>query len=227
MTRGEGRSTIRATSSSPYSEAVHDQPLYGWRQYVGLFADRWWVLVMAVLVCGVTAGALAVRTPKVYESTVKIFVSTASTTGSVDDQRILESISGERVTAYAELVRSRALIADARVDLGLTTPIDQLSRMIRITTTFGPLLRVSARSSRPSDAASLAQAVADRLAALVQRLETPAGHQGSLVRATVLDRAVPPVAPIEPRPIRAVFLGIGLGFGIGCCVVVLEKSLRR
>ena len=88
------------------------------------------------------------------------------------------------------------------------------------------LVVVSAKDGDPQVAAGIANAVARRLAVLIQDLETPL-EEGNMspVKASVVQTAIAPLAPTSPRPLLNLALGFLLGAAAGVGIALLRESL--
>jgi capsular exopolysaccharide synthesis family protein len=121
---------------------------------------RWAALVsLCVLVVGAATYAIGVRLPKIYQSTATVLVAAAD---SGPDAAVSSSgLPPERVVStYAELLKSRAVVEAAIATAGAQLTYDDASRQLDITPRRdAQLIQVTAHSTRPVEAAALANAV--------------------------------------------------------------------
>ena len=121
------------------------------------------------------------------------------------------------------LFRSPQVIDNVSAQLGFEVNPDAVSAESPLDTV---LVVVSAKDRDPQVAAGIANAVARRLAVLIQDLETPL-EEGNMspVKASVVQTAVAPLAPTSPRPLLNLALGFLLGAAAGVGIALLRESL--
>lgn len=195
------------------------------REYLRIFRGRWRLLVLATLVgLGVSALVTLNSTPT-YASSARMFVSTQ---GSTDDAQANQGgqFSLQRVKSYADLLTGQEIarrVVD-RLDLDETPAAlaGQISASSKLDTV---ILTVTVTDPDPKRAQKLAEAVADVFVAYVAELETPPGKDEATIKATVVDPASKPGAPVSPQPTRNLALGLILGLLLGAGVAVLRETL--
>ncbi|MGV9562672.1 polysaccharide biosynthesis tyrosine autokinase [Streptomyces sp. NPDC003480] len=209
--------------------------------FLKALARRWpTVLVCLVLAIGAAFAATALSTP-VYEARTQLFVATR--TG--DDTAQLnqgQSFSQARVQSYAAIVTTRQVTGPVVKKLRLrTTPEELASRITADAPLNTVLIDITVRDTVPRRAARIANAVADRFGDVVERLETPrraAGSEGSAryssrgggvavspVSLGVTQEAVPPLAPVSPRPLLNLAAGALAGLLLGAGLVAVRENL--
>lgn len=201
----------------------------GFRDYLRVIKRQWRLILLFLAVTVALAVVLTVRTTPTYSSSVELFVSTADrgTTQAYEGSLF----SAQRVTSYARLAQSRELSNSVVQQLGLDIPPDDLSR--RITATVVPdtvILDIAVTDTDARRAQQLAQAVAERLTAMVSQLEAPSASTGAPIQANIVDPASLPTTPISPRPLKnlglAALLGLTLGLGSAVLREMLDSSVR-
>jgi capsular exopolysaccharide synthesis family protein len=188
-------------------------------------ARRRWVLIMSCVVAAVGVAALATfqMTPQ-YESSARLFVSTTQQdTGEAYQGSLL---SAQRVTSYADLASGQALSRRVVDKLGLDMEADALTEKIGATVTPDTvILAISVTDPNPEQAQRLAQAVAEELTEFVSELETPPGRANAPIKASIVDDASTPDAPVSPQPPRNLALAAVLGLLLGLGAAVLRELL--
>jgi receptor protein-tyrosine kinase len=200
------------------------------RDYLRIARRRW----MMIVGCMVTALAMAAlvtfqATPQ-YASNARLFVSTAQHDSSDAYQGSL--FSAQRVTSYADLTSGQELASRVINDLGLDMEPSELSE--KISATVVPetvIMEISVTDSNPQQAQRLTQAVAEELTQFVSELETPPGKSNAPIKASVVDAASLPEAPVSPQPLRnlalAAVLGLLLGLGAAVLRELLDTSVKN
>ncbi|MFF3512504.1 polysaccharide biosynthesis tyrosine autokinase [Streptomyces sp. NPDC002573] len=209
--------------------------------FLKALARRWpTVAVCLVLAIGAAFAATALSTP-VYEARTQLFVATR--TG--DDTAQLnqgQSFSQARVQSYAAIVTTRQVTASVVKELHLRTTPEELASRINASAPLNTvLIDITVRDTVPRRAARIANAVAERFRDVVERLETPrraAGSErygkdssrrgetlGSPVSLGVTQEAVPPAAPVSPRPVLNLTAGALVGLLLGAALVAVRENL--
>ncbi|MGV9242480.1 polysaccharide biosynthesis tyrosine autokinase [Streptomyces sp. NPDC003710] len=209
--------------------------------FLKALARRWpTVVVCLVLAIGAALAATGLSTP-VYEARAQLFVATRT----ADDTTQLnqgQSFSQARVQSYAEIVTTRQVIGPVVKRLRLhTTPEELASRITAGAPPNTVLIDITVRDTEPRRAARIANAVAERFGAVVERLETPRRTAGSErvrgyfsrggplpaspVTLGVTQEAVPPSVPVSPRPLLNLAAGVLGGLLLGAGLVAVRETL--
>jgi receptor protein-tyrosine kinase len=199
------------------------------RRYGEVIRRRWKAIVACtLLIVLATVIGLAYAKPT-YSSSVEMFVTTP---GRGSTQAYEGSLfSAQRVTSYAKLAKGQQLARDVVSQLGLAmSPKDLADRVSVDVPTNTVILDIAVTDRRPVQAQRIAQTFAERLAATVATLETPASGTSAAVRLTIVDPANRPTTPISPKPLRdlglALAIGLALGLGLAFIRDMLDSSLR-
>ncbi|MEU6365282.1 polysaccharide biosynthesis tyrosine autokinase [Streptomyces sp. NPDC046931] len=209
--------------------------------FLKALARRWpTVVVCLVLAIGAALAATGLSTP-VYEARAQLFVATRT----ADDTTQLnqgQSFSQARVQSYAQIVTTRQVIAPVVKRLRLrTTPEELASRITADAPLNTVLIDITVRDTAPRRAARIANAVAERFGAVVERLEAPRRTVGSErmrgyfprsgpvpaspVTLGVTQEAVPPSVPVSPRPLLNLAAGVLGGLLLGAGLVAVRETL--
>jgi len=199
------------------------------RDYFDAVRKRWAWVVAAVTIAVAVAALINIRTTPQYATSVTFFVSTSSQ-GSADAYQG-GLFSQQRVKSYATLLtgdRLAAAVAD-RHDVGLTSQQIQ-SRVAAEAVPETVLLRARVTDSDRNRSRQVAGAVATEFVTLVGALEGTPGNGESAVRVDVVAGPVVDPAPVSPRPLRNLGLGLLLGllsgFGLAVLRTVLDTTVR-
>ena len=177
------------------------------RDLIALAWKRRWIVLGVMLVTIAASAPAILARPTEYESTAVVALTPDVTQG----QGLVASDSLSALLAtYAETAKSRVNLSRAQSILGkkLTADID--------TSTEGGsgILRITARTTDPEEAAAAAAATAKAFQ------ESIASNK--LMIATLVDPASPQDSPVQPRPpliftiaaLLGLFGGVLLAFGI-------------
>ncbi|ANH38206.1 Tyrosine-protein kinase YwqD [Nocardioides dokdonensis FR1436] len=206
------------------------------KDYLRILRRRWLMVVASTLIVVGAASAFTFTATPQYQSTARLFVSTygdgGSGSGDVSSAYQGGLFSQQRVSSYAVLVgKSESLAQSVVEDLDLSLSASELRS--KVSATVSPetvLIELSALDADPVQAQAIAQAYAMGLSDLVRKLETPAGADDPLIKASVEDDASLPSSPVTPQPVRnlglAFVLGLLLGFGLAVARELLDTSVK-
>jgi capsular polysaccharide biosynthesis protein/MinD-like ATPase involved in chromosome partitioning or flagellar assembly len=174
---------------------------------------RWVLLVSATLIAGLATFLVARAQTSIYEAETQLLVGPIS--GDFDT---LEA-SRQLAVTYADLVTSRDIrAATARqLDIGELRASDVDATANDLTR----LLTIRARDESPTEAASIANTLAQRLAELSAGKERPQGN------VQVVDPAQPPTDPVAPRVGLLTALGAFAGLLIGLGLLGVRSRFDR
>ncbi len=193
--------------------------------YLRVLARRWRAVVVLGLL-GTVIGALGalVATPQ-YRATSTLFVSLQDLDNTLKLSQG-NSFAQARVRSYAEVVVSPKVTKPVVRGLRLKMTPSQLAQ--KITTevpTETVLLRITVTDTKPSQAARISNAVAERFTRIIADLERPLGAKTSPVRLTVTEPAAKPSVPFSPDLTVNVALGLAVGLVLGTGLAFTRESL--
>jgi capsular exopolysaccharide synthesis family protein len=197
--------STRARASTTRSEVQFtDVVAVMWRR-------RWLVALMVLVSVGLSA-AFAFSQPKRYESTATLALTP-------DVQRGQGFVASDNLAAllgtYAATARGTVNLQRAASILGRSLP-----GTVKTHTKSGTgILKITGRSSTPKGAADTARATADAFRTSIR------GNR--LLVADLVDPAVPPTKPVQPRP--ALIMGVAglIGLLAGALLAFAAERFRR
>ena len=189
---------------------------------------RWRAIAACALIAVTVAAVFTLRQTSMYESTVRLFVSTPSTTNAQTYQDSL--FSQERAATYADIAGSRRVAQKVVEDLDLTmSPALLQSRISSEVVPDTVLLLVNVQDPDPEEAKRLANATGAALISVVDGLESKGGQ--SSVRVLSTGSATLPASPVTPNLYRnlaaALILGLLLGAGFALLREATDTRVRR
>jgi polysaccharide biosynthesis transport protein len=183
------------------------------RDFYAVAMKRRWIVVLVFLLTTALGAAFAFSQPKQYESVATI----AFTPDLQNDPGFVPTDTLDAlVQTYAQTAKSRSVLLRAERALGRPLP-----GSVKTETQQGAgILRVIGRDTDPQGAALTARVVSNTFLDSIE--------QNRLLVASVVDPALPPTTPVQPRPplIIAVSALLGLVAGI-MLAFVLEQFRRR
>jgi len=177
-----------------------------------LWRRKLWIAAVTVAVLAAAYGALQVVSPK-YEATATVAIATKN---SDPNNFFFYTTMDSIVPVYADAVTARTTVNEAARILG-RAPADIRVQVFK----SSPIIRVKARSTKPTLAATSANAVARVLLNRVRRGEIgiPA------LRLTEVDRASIPDTPVFPdRTLTFIVAGL-LGVALGVGAALMRENL--
>lgn len=179
-----------------------------------------WALIIVCIQVGVAAGALlAVWTPRAYTASSDVFVQVTGGS-STSDVAAATNFSQQQARNFSTVATREVVLSPVIEKLQLDTSIARLRDQITTTVPLNStMITISATASTPDDAASIANAVATQLTAVVPDL-TPQVFGESPVRLQVIEGAVSPNRPSSPNTPLYLFLGLLGGLVLASAAVV-------
>jgi len=195
------------------------------KDYIRVIRKRWQIIVAVMLVVVAGAALATALSPKVYEATTRLFVSTS---GSSDSNALLSgsNFTQQRVKSYADVITTPNVLDPVIQTLQLNTTAAKLGDQITATVPLDTvLIEVAVTNTDPRVAAEVADAVGKQFTKTVADLESVTKGQPSPVKVTVVSAPTVPTAPISPKPARNLALGVVLGLLLGLGLALLRDLL--
>jgi len=195
------------------------------KDYIRVIRKRWQIIVAAMLVVVAGAALATALSPKIYQATTRLFVSTS---GGTDSGALLSgsNFTQQRVKSYADVITTPKVLDPVIETLQLKTTAAQLGGQITATVPLDTvLIEVAVTNTDPRVAAEIADAVGKQFTKTVADLESVTKSQSSPVKVTVVSVPTVPTAPISPKPTRNLALGVVLGLLLGLGLALLRDLL--
>ncbi|MBB2911640.1 non-specific protein-tyrosine kinase [Streptosporangium becharense] len=190
--------------------------------YVRLMRRNWPFLLLSLVLGVGTALTVTANTPPKYIATISMLVSGHDREGSLSTAYQAGMLSAQRVHSYANLLSSRRVVSQ------ITHPGDVGRVQANITAEAVPgtvLLRATVTDPDPRRAADLANALGARFAELINQIERPTPASRPTVKVTVVDQASVPGAPISPRPVVNLLMGVLIALLSAMAAIVVRDRL--
>jgi capsular polysaccharide biosynthesis protein len=189
------------------------------RDYIAALR-RYWPTWVGITLAGVVIALAVVQfSPRTYEATAQVFVS-SSAEGAGNPQFVTQ-----RVKSYPDVAVSAAVLGPAAERLDPRPTVRDLRRQV---TAGNPVdtsqINIVATSGDPEDAAAIANAVADRFTGVVEELEQPASGR-SPVALTVTNPATAPTGPVSPQALYVLVLGVVVGLFLGLATAIIRSRV--
>jgi capsular exopolysaccharide synthesis family protein len=188
------------------------------RAYVRLLRERWLLLLVFVLVTTGIALLVTNLTPKTYQATAQVLVSSSATAdASIQNQSNL--YVSTQVPTYAKVIGSPDVIKYVQGDLHLGLSDKQIrDKLSAKAETSTAIIDVTATDGSAARAANLANSAARGFVQAVQ------GYSSS-VKLFLTGPADQPSSPSSPKPLLNILLGVLFGLLLGAAVAVVRDIL--
>ncbi|WP_158590126.1 polysaccharide biosynthesis tyrosine autokinase [Amnibacterium setariae] len=198
----------------------------GLREYLGILRKSLLLMGACVLLgAGLATAWTLTRTPT-YDSESQVFVSTQGG-GSLADLAQGSTFTQSRVATYTALVTTPTVTSAVIKSLNLNETSTSLPSSISASNpTNTNLIQITVTQKNPALAASIANALADRLTQTVQELETPVGDSSSPVKLTRVSTAQPSPRPSSPNVALNITFGILLGLITGLIIAFVRELVN-
>jgi capsular exopolysaccharide synthesis family protein len=186
-----------------------------------------WLIVLFVMVIAVGAAvAITVRTTPLYQSTTRLFVSTAGGGGSASEVYQGALSSQQRVISYTKLITGETL-AQRTVDaLHLDMSAETLRTKVSANAAHDTvLIDVAVLDPSPVRARDIAEALSREFVVMVSELETPEDGARPDARVVIEQHASLPSEPVIPNTTRNIAVGFAFGLLLGIGLAVLRDRL--
>jgi capsular exopolysaccharide synthesis family protein len=187
---------------------------------------RWRIVLVGLLTGILCAVVITWVTPREYSAQVTIYVSAESIADGAAAAYQGSLLSEQKVKSYTQLLAG-TLVAQGVVDrLRLDVPAAEVADKIRASAQPDTVLLTAAVTDRsPERAKDIADAIGVVFTRLVTELERPAADRPATVTARVVEQAVLPSAPVTPKTMVNLSLGVLLGLLAGGALALLRDAL--
>lgn len=212
-----------------YGGADEESGTVDLHDYLRVVRKRWRTIVAVTLALVAVAALVTLWSPKVYEARTQMFVSTTSS----DSTQLYQgnTFTQQRVKSYSDIITTPTVLDPVIKELGLKTDADALGKKITASVPLDTvLIDVMVDDTDPQQAARIADAVGKQFSQSVAELERVSDDKASPVKVSVVRPPSTPDAPVSPKPLRNVALGVVLGLmlGLGAALLrdLLDTSIR-
>ncbi|MFB7993775.1 lipopolysaccharide biosynthesis protein [Streptomyces sp. NPDC056002] len=173
----------------------------------------WSLIAAGVLLGGGAGGAYGVLKTPQYSATSYVI--------AVPDEKSDPSAALGFAQAYGRVATQVAVLGDAQKRAGV--PVKKLQSSVRTQTSpDAPMVAVSATSTKPREAAAMANAVARALTTAADRTQA-----STRVKLLQFSRATKPTSPSSASPEVTALVGVGAGGLLGGLVMLVRPRRER
>ncbi|MDP9091569.1 MAG: polysaccharide biosynthesis tyrosine autokinase [Actinomycetota bacterium] len=195
------------------------------RAYLRVFRERWrLIVVITALTVGLAALITAV-TPKVYQSTAQVFVSSNASSDPLAQYQAAFFVQSQ-VSTYAKIATSPDVIHSVKADLNLAlTDAEVKAKISADAPTNTTLVNIHATDADPNASAAIANSAARAFVSSIQKYSASGPANTPAVRLYVTDPAVAPSKPVKPNALLNLILGAVVGLFLGAALAVTREIM--
>jgi len=176
---------------------------------------RWLIVVLATILGAIGGTTVALTTPKTYVATATVLLRWIGPDSDLAEPTNMRYVTS-RTHTYSLLFERAAVLQDAIDRSGLDLTVGELrNRVDAESPPDSQVIRIQASSDNPVEAAMLANAAAEAVAAEVSREEVNGPFEPGNIDAVVAVEAVPPKTAATPRVAMLVAVGTTIGLLVG------------
>ena len=191
-----------------------------------VLVTRYWAVVLASIIVGALAGygLSQLVTPSYAARSTLYFSIDFGESGSDLNQGA--SYTQSQMLSFAELASSERVLQPVITQLGLETTVSELASRVSATTPANTVvLDLSATSSNPQTAASIADAVAQSLTDTVREVAPRDGDGRATVSVRTVQTADVPTSPVAPNTRVNVVAGALIGLLLSLLAIIALRLL--
>jgi non-specific protein-tyrosine kinase len=186
------------------------------------------LVAFVTLLCAGIAVLITALTPKTYEATTTVYV--ASNLSAADPTSNYGGVIAAQYQAatFADIVTSKKILDQVRIDLNLAMSDDELSGKISASAPAQrSLVNITVQDNSADEAAAIANSVAKAFVNVIEDDNRPDGGNASTVKLTQTVPAQAPSSASEPQPVLNIALGFVIGLLLGIALAVARDVLDR
>ena len=187
--------------------------------YLRVLRRRWWLIVLAIVVCATAAGAASWSRTPVYTATTRLSVVAG------DSENAVVAIANRQqantnATAYAQYVSTGPALAAAVDKAGAQAAGARATAFADGSNSF-IVITVTARSARAAQ--NVANAYVTVLPTVVTTLEQTS--DSAAPKLSTLEAALLPTRPTSPNHPRDLIVGLVIGLALGVAGALVREAL--
>jgi capsular exopolysaccharide synthesis family protein len=189
---------------------------------------RRWVTVAVLTLLGLAVGAAALLVQPVrFASTASIYISATGAT-NLSDVSSGNQTSQQIVASLAQVATTPLILDKVREDLKIDESADQLASEVTVEVPQNTVvMNITVTDESPTIAARVANTVAAELGQQLSDLNPNVGNAASVLRTYGLRTAEPGSAPVSPKVLDTLSIGVLGGFAAGVVLVLTARLLTR
>ncbi|MEL4359207.1 MULTISPECIES: polysaccharide biosynthesis tyrosine autokinase [unclassified Luteococcus] len=194
------------------------------QDYLRIARRRWRAIVAMTTLMVALAALVTILTPKSYQSTAQLFVSTSGGDTNADLAQG-STFTQKQMKTYSQVIASPKVLDPVRKKLKVEPGAPLADALTATSPPDTVLINVAVTDRDPAKAARTANAVAEEFTSTVQELQAVKADKDSPVKATVIKPAEETKTPTSPRPLRNLVMGLLAGLLLGLGLALLRDRM--
>ncbi len=156
---------------APEPAILEEEPSIDLRQYLALFRQWWWLVVLVMALAGGVAYAVSSQMTPIYRASTKLLINQAPSSQATDYTTIVTS---ERIAStYAQLLTTRPVLEETLARMGVDMSPGQIAGMISVSpVSETQLMVVSVTGPDPQFDAALANTLVTTFAEYIMETQS-------------------------------------------------------
>jgi tyrosine-protein kinase len=185
-----------------------------------ILRTEWGWVVAAVAICVATALVATNRQKPSYTASARMFVSSSPPKGFQAASSDYAALT-QRLQSYVGIVDSPRVLVPVISSLHLReTPATLASQVSATSTANTVLMEVTATQPTAKRASTIANAVSQQFAFVIEQLETPRTASAPRINVSVVQPATTPSKPSSPKKPLNLALGALIGLALGIAIAL-------
>lgn len=188
--------------------------------YLRVLRERWRLITLVFLLSVGLAVLVTGITPKSYEATAQVLVSSNAAIDPTNQYQAAVFIQAQ-VKTFAQTINSPRVIHRVKSDLNLALTDAQLrAKLSAQAPASTTLINIRATDGFPGQAAALANSTASAFVLAIEQYTTGTGSKKPAVHLVITGPAVAPAQPTTPNAPLNLLVGIVLGLLMGAALAI-------
>lgn len=195
------------------------------QDYLRILRKRWRWVIGSGLLCVLAAATLTLLATPQYQARAEIFVApgVVTTTGELAQG---STFAQNRVKSYVQVITSDLVLGPVVAELGLPGTSGALATRVSASVpTDTVLIDITVTDSSPEQAATIANAIAERFRSVASSIEPARADASESVTITLIQPAVAPASASSPNLVVNVALGALVGLLGGLALAAIREIL--
>lgn len=185
-----------------------------------------WRIIVAMMVLAVSSGAaLSLTATPTYESSARVFISSASSASDLGAQMAANVYAQQKVLSYASVAASSSMAARVIDDLDLDADPAELASRVKTAVEYGTvLITITVRDSSAERAADITESIIDNYNDLLAKIDSAASG-GAPIEISVMEHPSVPSSPASPQIALNIAASLVVGLLLGLALAALRDLL--
>jgi diguanylate cyclase (GGDEF)-like protein len=214
--------TIYFQYLSHLSQGFQKELIMEVKLYFRMLQRSWWIIILTALSAAMTALIVAYFAAPMYQAKTKYIITPNPSALGFESDLIysLDTLDRRSVVAtYAEILNGTSIFFEVLAEVGVDPMYAGSYSHSAVVLPDTSIIELSVQGPDPVLVAELANETGRKTVQLVERLY-------AVYDMTLLDPAIPPLAPVSPQPLRDTGIAIVVGLVLGVGLALVRELIR-